>query len=470
MNRRNIKPRLYSHLCRNLLIIGLNFGVLGWILSPAPVHAQNAEIDAVMTPENGEKAGKLGKGELLVNAMKREKVDGASVHKAISSIGEVFDFRLSRSGDRYVYRLTNGQKLAMLRYQRGNHVYEAVLDDSTGGYKAEIVDLKKVKVPPPANDSFAVDEDGEVDVEHAAMAEQIHAPSGDSTAQEELDSLEIASPEDPILPEDTALAGKPSPDAEFPDAPIPPDEKTDILEPEIQGGSEAEEEPSDDSLVMPNIPKQPNRIAEENTYKNEPYRGPVPQIRQKKAADADLSPFSSPLSMVSLVTLILGIVFLTAAFLICTLPWLKARRRLHGVGLGIRRSISIAPGHTLVQVEHDGQSCLIAVHPGTMSFISPCPIDDEIFWTKLRAKTYWHKMAKKPLSDRQLAALLAEIQKQDKQVKPQAAAPTPAASDSTDIPQLDEDTAENVFETGEIDDTETDEIDDTPDEEDTVYR
>ena len=428
-----------------------------------------------MRPEAGERAGQLGKGELLVNAMKREKVDSSSVHKAMSSMGEVFDFRHSRSGDKYVIRVTGGQKLEMLRYQRGAHVYEAILDASTGNYKAEIVDLKKVKVPPPSQEVFAADEDGEVDVEHAAMAGQIHVPEkAETAALDALDSLETAAEEDPVLPEDAALAGIPSPDAEFPDAPMPSEDidpetnDTDVPE-ELNGAADFSDVDltGDDSadngpVVMPSIPRQPNQIAEENTFQNEPYHGPVMQIRQKKTTDTDVPPFSTPFSMISLVMFILGLVFVVAAFVICALPWLKARRRLDGAGLGIRETIPIAPGHTLACVELDGQSCLIAVHPDTMTFIAPCPIDDEAFWTKLQAKTYWHKMAKKPLSDRQLVALLAEIQ------KPQPAAPSKETTAPTGIPQLeDEDaTSENAFQHEDVEE----EIDDTPDEEDTVYR
>ncbi|MBQ9394285.1 MAG: hypothetical protein IJU23_02060, partial [Proteobacteria bacterium] len=476
MNRRNTKSRLYSHLYRNLLILGPSLGTMYGAMFPAPSYAQDPAIEALMTPEQGEKAGQLGKGELLVNAMKREKVDSASVHKAMSSIGEVFDFRHSRSGDRYVYRLTNGQKLEMLRYQRGAHVYEALLDASTGNYKAEIVDLKKVKLPPSSKEVFAADDDGEVDVEHAAMAGQIQVPEkAETVAHETLNALETATPEDPVLPEDAALAGKPSPDAEFPDAPMPTtDTEAEADIPIVMGDltEEAEntadvdvvrdgDDLSDDvhsdgdafadgvqaegPVVMPTIPKQPNQIAAENTFQNEPYHGPVMQIRQKKPTDTEVSPFSTPFSMISLVMFVLGLVFVLVAFLISALPWLKARRRLDGVGLAIRETLPIAPGHTLACVELDGKSCLIAVHPDTMSFIAPCPLDDEAFWTKLRAKTYWHKMAKKPLSDRQIAALLAEIQ------KPDTKEAAPKIIESSDIPQLEEEyaTAENDFQTEE---------------------
>ena len=70
-----------------------------------PTHEianHHAQIDRLMTPGPGQKAGELQRKEILLAALNREKVDKNSARLAIQSMAEIFDFRLSRTGQRYV--------------------------------------------------------------------------------------------------------------------------------------------------------------------------------------------------------------------------------------------------------------------------------------------------------------------------------------------------------------------------------
>ena len=385
------------------------------------VFAQPAEIDARMVANSGEKAGELGRGELLANALKREKLDPNSIRQAMQSIGKLFDFRLSRAGDKYVYKAQNGRKILMLRYQRGPHVYEALWDEAEGEYTSRLVPKpanqpspQQAAVPSaPSEDKVDFraqlneDEDGEVDVEHVTMHGQ----------EQPREDIELAAPGDPILPEDEALAGKPSPDAEFEDrlegnmpmdAPQPlEDSAQDTAEapPQTDTFRAIPDDDEDDSRIAnPVIPQPPakNLIVPEPTVTNEPFTG---TIRAKKPAETENTTFTT----IGYVTLILGSVFLLLAGLIYALPALRARRRANGMGLVIRDIIRISADQRLAFVECDGYTCLIAIHRDNASLICPCPLDIETFIQQVKAKTYWHQMSGKPLSDRQLAALIQSL-------------------------------------------------------------
>ncbi len=391
--------------------------------------AQDSAQANLMQASAGEKSGALAKGELLITALKREKVDLSSARQAMKSIEPLFDFRLSRSGDKYIFRVGSGQKLLMLRYQRGIHVYETIWDAASGTYSAHILEAgeQPAAVPEPTIQPQLQDEDGEVDVEHAVMAKEIHtAPSADissrpddipeQTANAELNALDVANPNDPILPEDPALAGKPSPDEEFP---LENHEFTgeQILDDDVLNNDDIEQQEDDELLNAPVIPPQaaplpapvqaPNQIIPEANTPTEPSPPPVAQTAYKKQAEQDSTTFST----ISLVMFITGLVLFLFSFFTAILPLIRSRRRISAMGLHIRNSIDIAPGHRIACVEQDGHLCLIAIHPDTMSFIAPCPVDDEHFWTKLKAKTYWYHMAQKPMSDRQIAAFIDEIHK-----------------------------------------------------------
>lgn len=411
--------RLKHHLGHCLRAVMICFA-LGTSCLSGQVFAQPAETDARMVANTGEKAGELGRGELLANALKREKLDPNSIRQAMQSIGKLFDFRLSRAGDKYVYKAQNGRKILMLRYQRGPHVYEARWDEAEGEYTSRLV-------PKPANQPAAEqaaapavpseekvdfraqlneDEDGEVDVEHVTMRGQ----------EQPREDIELAAPGDPILPEDEALAGKPSPDAEFEDrlegdplanAPLPNEDSEDSGEAQPQADSfpALPEDDEDDSRIANPVIPQPqakNLIVPEPTVTNEPFTG---SIRAKKPAETENTTFTT----IGYVTLILGSVFLLLASLIYALPALRARRRANGMGLAIRDIIRISADQRLAFVECDGYTCLIAIHRDNASLVTPCPLDIDTFIQQVKAKTYWHQMSGKPLSDRQLAALIQSL-------------------------------------------------------------
>ena len=383
----------------------------------ATVYAQAPQsAEAIMRPSSGEISGELAKGELLVTALKREKVEGNSARLAMQSIGKLFDFRLSRTGDRYVYRVGTGRKLTMLRYQRGQHVYEAVLDKNTGEFTARLLEVEtSPDIPVP----ILNDEDGEIDVEHAAMAEQIqnHVPPKDeipSTGSIFDAPQPMPTPTEPTLPEDSALAGIPSPDAEFPDHP-----GSDLTIPEANSdpnGTPEEEE--DERLHAPVIQQTPPPSEPENTIIPstpnilDTQFTPTPIVKKVEVE-------STVFSTISITMLVLGLISFLASFIIFILPGIQARKRCSANGLVVRSMVRISPAQRLALVEHDGHGCVIGITRNSMTYIAPCPVDDAEFWKRLNAKTYWHQMAQQPLSDRQLASLIAQI------TQPKAQSPAP---------------------------------------------
>lgn len=402
------RPHIIGHSLRAVMI-GSMLCSGGLLSTQAMAQPAVSETDARMIAGAGEKAGELGRGELLVNALKREKLDPNSIRQAMQSIGKLFDFRLSRAGDRYVFKAQNGRKLLMLRYQRGPHVYEAIWDDANDEYTSKLVDKPAVQPEAPQplpqeqkvdfRAQFNEDEDGEVDVEHVPMRGQPQ-PS---------EAIEHAAPTDPGLPEDDALAGKPSPDAEFEDHPgtddivgIPePLEETD----DLQESDSLKDLPEEDTRVAAPVIAQPqakNLIVPEQAVVNEPFSGTV---RAKKAPEPDNTTFTT----IGYITLILGSVFLLLACLIYALPAFRARRRASGMGLKIRDIIRISSEQRLAFIECDGYTCLIVFNRDNASFVAPYPISEEAFIQQVKAKVYWHQMAGKPLSDRQLASLIQSL-------------------------------------------------------------
>ena len=393
-------------LCASLMAISFSNSVF----AQAP---QTAE--AIMRPSSGEIAGELAKGELLVTALKREKIDSNSARQAMQSIGKLFDFRLSRTGDRYVYRVANGRKLTMLRYQRGQHVYEAVLDKNTGEFNARLLEVEvSPDIPVPILEN---DEDGEVDVEHAAMAEQIqnNAPPAEdipSTGSIFDAPQPMPVPSDPPLPEDAALAGIPSPDADFPDAP-----ESDLTIPEANADPNGlPEEEEDERLHAPVIqqdnpnPEPENTIIPSVPALQDTQFTPTPIVKKVEVE-------STVFSTISITMLVLGLLTFLASFIIFILPGIQARKRCTANGLIVRNMVRISPSQRLALVEHDGHGCVIGIERHSMTYIAPCPVDDPEFWKRLNAKTYWHQMAQKPLSDRQLASLITQMNQPKTQSK-----------------------------------------------------
>ncbi len=368
-----------------------------------------------MMPEKGEITGELRRGELLVTALKREKIESGSVTLAIQSLRQVFDTRLCRAGDKYLYRLGNGRKLAMLRYQRGQHVYETTLNPDTSAYETRLLDIPEQLPPIPAYDEPApgIDpqfDDGEVDVEHAALnpEQNVVVPQNSLNA---LNQMEVAQPDDPVLPPDPALANLPSPDEEFPERPgfAPDSDAADDIPgmplADAEGFANDRElreedlrEDLDDVADMPKPNPQQQVLPDVST----PIIEPIVPIKPLRVLERE----STTVSTVSLVMLVLGGSLFLIACLLFVLPSIRVRTRCRKQGLRILDMISVAPGMRLLRVQADKHECIIAVYPDNMSFIAPCPPDDQKLWQYIQAKSYWYKMAQNPISDRQLKAIV----------------------------------------------------------------
>ena len=150
------------------------------------------------------------------------------------------------------------------------------------------------------------------------------------------------------------------------------------------------------------------------------------------------------------------------ALAVFVLPAILLRRRCKKLGLRILDLIQITPTNKLARVAVDGQACIIGIHPGKMSFIAPCPLDDESLWQHIKSKSFWYKMAQKPVSDRQMAAIIqAFANKSDKEYigyASQIEIDKSSSHSSTILQQ------EDITETGIFDDEEDDEAYDEEDE------
>ncbi len=395
--------------------------LLGLMLAFAPALSQHAVAqspDVAMMPEKGENIGELRRGELLVTSLKREKVESGSVTLAMQSLRQLFDTRLCRAGDKYLYRLGSGRKLVMLRYQRGQHVYETTLNPETNTYETRLLDIPEQLPPIPAfaEPAPGIDpqlDDGEMDVEHVALNPNAVAETDNDPAQNSLNALnqmDVAQADDPVLPVDSALADKISPDDELPERPgFAPED--DDLEPG----------PAMDEDTVPAAFAQDRELREEEL--REDY-GDVADIQKTPQPQQVLPDVSTPIiepnlpvikpqlresttfSTISIVMFVIGCNLFLIACLMFVVPAVGGRLRCRKLGLRIRDALRIAPGMQLLRVRSDGHDCIIAVYPDNMSFIAPCPPDDEKLWQHIQAKSYWYKMAQNPISDRQLRAIV----------------------------------------------------------------
>ena len=409
---------------------------------PAVAQADPPTVESVMTPGPGEKAGELASGELLSAALKKANCEGNSVRLAMQSIEKLFNFHMSHAGDRYVFRLGKGRRIEMLRYQRDQHVYEATLDPESGRYTARILELESKTAEP----SVLPDEDGEIDVEytgtHPAQAEIAPTPSAEkpgtqnalgapdtlgaknapdaqnalgaqnapdaqnapsaqnapdapdaqiapsgTAADDELLGLETADDDDPRLPEDSALAGRISPD-ELPDEDRPP-QPSPVPPPLDEPQAAVPFEHHDVALDVQNTPFHPT-------------------ARPRKPAENEPGTFAS----VSVILFVFGAIMALLAAFVFVVPGLLARRRCAQNGLAILDIVRISATQRIARVQVEGHTYLIAIAPESMSLIAPCDADDET-WKNVLAKSYWQRMAGQSLTDPQLADLLHSIKNAD---------------------------------------------------------
>lgn len=422
------------------------------LASPLMIHEAYAQdsiheteqkaLDAYMTPTNGQHAGEIISGEVLQTALKRrEKLNSASVDRAIKSISELFNFKLVRSGDKYLYKADASQKITLLRYQnqRSKHIYEATLTPENT-YHAKLIDPKSlINAPVPFEQANI--QDDEIDVESAAMAQQlpenqpqhnsaqelqenhihppepvfpqaqnenIQPPTHDiepNTPENTLNALDTANPDDPIQPIDPALAGKPSPDAEFPQ-----EENFFFID---KNHDETQEiQPEDDQAALPTIaPPQKIPPQKDEQLKNTPTTTPFPSAQSnkiKRGQENDTK--SATLFPLDIITIIAGFTMMLAALIICVFPAIVARKKCHKLGLHIHQIIRITPRQRIACIQYENQKFIVAIQNDKITMLTPAPADFDAFWKHLKAKTYWQTMANTPLSEAEFTKLLKNFQ------------------------------------------------------------
>lgn len=407
------------------------------------------QIDRLMAAGPGQKAGELQKKEILRAALKREKIDSDSVRLALQSMSELFDFRLSRAGDRYVYELGNGRRLVMLRYERGKRVYEARLTEANN-FEARVIDVSE-GLPESGRgasiDAFGDDGDGEIDVERQAMlgmvaqAGKVKAPEGTH---------------------DAALSERPSPDIAFPDreleqneenvaqgaananrsknAGVPSERGFDAADGDFPKGDalkEYDERRSDayrngkdadamgnDALRALSNSKMNLPLDDEADMRNgvgssktaEAHVNPRSAIgRRQTVVDAHENTQSIQLkcksddktqSVISIIMLVVGLLTFAIGFVMSTLPSIRMRRRVRRMGLEIVDRLWISRSQQLLHVRWNDREFVIIAVPEKVQCLIASERACDLF-TFLRAKSYWNGMADLPLTDRQLASLLA---------------------------------------------------------------
>ena len=437
MHMRSLMQEYPGLIYKIVLIFGILCASYGLDACINDAYAQQPTIDSLMTPSNGEKAGELGRKEIFANALKRENLDNNSIRLAMQSINKLFNFRLSRSGDRYLYKAGPDRKLLLLRYQNMDHVYEAVYNPETGSYDARLVETVKgapEQVPEVAENidiPGSMDDDGEIDVEREALNQASGQPANDLENADSatiLNDLDMADPDDPVQPVDPVLMGRVSPDEDFPDT---PGDATDLVnEDEVPGPAQPQAKQPwreenfretadvlDDSDDTP--PNNDQQIQDENQLQNLPgTSAPVVQpsipLRVKRAPEHDGATFST----ISLVMFGLGSCMFVFALIAIVVPAVRLRRRCAKNGLVIRDMIQISPTQRIARLDVDGHECIVAIHPEKMSFIAPCPPDDKDLWQAIRSKTYWYQMSETPVSDRQLAGIIQAFYKKNDKPDP----------------------------------------------------
>lgn len=404
---------------------------------PTPEIANHhAQIDRLMTPGPKQKAGQLQRKEILLAALNREKVDKNSARLAIQSMAEIFDFRLSRAGDRYVYELGNGRKIAMLRYERNKRIYEARLN-ADNKYEARLIDIAEdshTMARSTAPDAF--DDDGEIDVERQAIVAAPQPPV----------------PNAPRAAHDDALAARPSPDSAFPDAlPLPDatdnpsfdDDEFDApsvadAAQDDTDSSTANDEAGDDdaksgnalralsgskmNLPIDDAPEHEAKTIPNDDHGNDNAQIPTSPDRSQTTPEQNDNTQSIQLkcksddktqSVISALMLAIGLLTFVICFITVILPAIRMRRRVRQMGLEIVDRIWISRHQQLVHVRWNDREFVIIVMPDKVQCLVASDKANDLF-DFLRAKSYWNGMADQPLSDRQLTSLLAAFKNKSK--------------------------------------------------------
>lgn len=387
-------------------------------------HAQSPSPSLVATAP-GEVVGVLERGELLVMALKREKIDGNSIRLATQSISQIFDFRLSRAGDRYLYRLGSGRKLELLRYQRAQHIFEARLN-SDGDYVSSLVDSKSgqaklrenVVNPAPSVD----DDDGEIDVESLALGQQMRQPPDvvenppllkpqDNTFLDQDDEEnDFVDPNSPPQEEDPALAGRISPDKIDENGNTTyPNQNIDTLAPIIHDLDDTDKQGGrfgaiEDDKPLPESEIRPQFI---EINSNNPSANAA-KTQTKSERDLLYAP------LINAVYALGALLFLLTAIIVLRRN-LNVGARLRSGHLELKEKLAICEAQSLVIARYHQRYYLLSATQNKMTLLDV--IGDEASavknWNRLKSQAYWHQMARKPMTDEELFAIIKDIDLKD---------------------------------------------------------
>ena len=429
----NLDPYRLSCVMRRLKLV-LFLLASCMMLGGFELGEASAQTIDLMQPAPGERAGALGHGELLVSALRREKVESGSANRAVKSLSEVFPMRLCRSNDKYVIKVNSAHELTRLRYQRAQHIYETILTDN-GTYESRLL----------ADPTLAAPQDMIIDppTTEAIQAEPKPSPvlyQDQDTADEPIPDLvypgdsmnpnrrgeddvrldeDDAPPDAQPQPIDAALAGKPNPD----DLPTVPrndafEDDPDLPGPPIEDGTAHLQEapantmpsPTDAAwdIPKPSTPSSPaNRIMPAPTA--EPAIIPLPAVHPARPEPSHgYSPYSLALAC-------LGLIALIASILLTLIPTWRARQHLSRAGLTIEDEIYIADGQRLAIVSDAKHHFLVAVSAANVRLLTCCDDEETALraWAFFKRKTYWQQLADRPLSDKQLADLIQKFNETD---------------------------------------------------------
>ena len=418
------------------------------MLGEFDLHEASAQTIDLMQPAPDERAGVLGHGELLVSALRREKVESGSANRAVKSLSEVFPMRLCRSNDKYVIKVNSARQLTRLRYQRAQHIYETILTDD-GTYESRLLADPTLTSPqdmiidPPTTETVQdnihadqpkpaqilypdqdTDDDPIPDLVYPSDAVDTNRKGADDVRMDEDFAPADALPQ----PIDAALAGKPNPDE------LPPVPRNDVFDedPDLPGPPI-----EDSSSPTRNVPAEPNAYPHDmvpaqnhaQRHAEDLPKAVVPPAVNRVLPAADAEPAIIPLpaahparpdsahgySPYSLALACIGLIALIASILLTLLPTWRARQHLSRAGLTIEDEIYIADGQRLAIVTDGKHHFLVAVSAANVRLLTCCDDEETALraWAFFKRKTYWQQLANRPLSDRQLADLIQKFNEND---------------------------------------------------------
>ena len=384
-----------------------------------------AQAVDTMQPGPGERAGALGKGEPLVSALSREKIEPSSARKAIKSLTPLFDPKHARTGDRYVYQVGAGRKLTLLRYQRAKHIFEIRLTE-TGEYVSRLMlpgenpQPQDMAIHPPQTEGVeeedverraVMGEDAPVPTEIAEVPAQAYDQPTSSVLDDVRADEDFAPLDAPPQPIDPVLAGLPNPD-ELPMVTEPP-QSGDQPAPDAEAPGPSHEGVFPKPIGEPDALAQPAPSAKDTGIA--PYETPQIIPLPAKPTPVPRPDHLQPYAPMSLVIACLGLIALIAGILLSVLPAWRARQNIAASGLHIEDEIYISNGQRLALVSDGKHHYLVSSSKTAVQLLACCDDDEETqrAWSFFKRKTYWHQLGSKPVNNRQLKELVDAFNQHD---------------------------------------------------------